>query len=62
LNPPKPLRGFARLSPERRREIARLGGAAIPPEKRSWSTDRALAAAAGRKGGAISRRGRKVRP
>ena len=39
------------MNPERRREIARKGGASVPDEKRSFSQDRALAAAAGRKGG-----------
>jgi general stress protein YciG len=50
--PAKAKRGFAAMSPERRIKIARLGGKAVPPEKRSFSTDRALAAAAGGKGGA----------
>lgn len=45
------LRGFAAMSLEKRREIASRGGKAIPPEKRSFSRDRDLAAAAGRKGG-----------
>lgn len=50
------LRGFASLSPERRREIAARGGAAVKPENRSFSQDRALAAGAGSKGGAASKR------
>ena len=37
-------------SPELRRAIAAKGGAAVPPEKRTFS-DRERAAAAGRKGG-----------
>jgi hypothetical protein len=45
-------RGFASMTPERRREIARMGGAAVPEEKRSFSQDRDLARDAGRKGGA----------
>jgi general stress protein YciG len=51
--PPKPKskRGFASMDPERQREIARKGGASVPPEKRAFSTDRTLAAAAGRIGG-----------
>lgn len=48
---PKSKRGFASMSPEKRREIARLGGKAVSAEKRSFSKDRALAAAAGKKGG-----------
>lgn len=47
----KKARGFAAMSPERQREIARLGGRAVPPEKRSFSQNGTLAAAAGRKGG-----------
>ena len=47
----KSRRGFAAMSPELRKEIARKGGHAVPPEKRSFSTDRALASKAGRKGG-----------
>ena len=47
----KSRRGFAAMSPEKRSEIARMGGLAVPAEKRSFSTDRSLAAAAGRKGG-----------
>ncbi|MDO1560325.1 KGG domain-containing protein [Brevundimonas sp. 2R-24] len=47
-------RGFASMDPERQREIARKGGASVPSEKRSFSQDRNLAAAAGRKGGEAS--------
>lgn len=54
---PKP-RGFAAMSPERRREIAAKGGASTPPDKRTFSVDRGLAARAGAKGGAIAGRGR----
>lgn len=50
------LRGFASMDPERRREIARKGGAAIPSHKRSFSTNRELAQAAGAKGGAAGRK------
>jgi general stress protein YciG len=50
-------RGFAAMDPERRREIARRGGASVPSEKRSFAQDRGLAADAGRKGGAASRGG-----
>ena len=44
-------RGFASLTPERRREISSLGGKAVPREKRSFSQDRELASTAGRMGG-----------
>lgn len=47
---PKP-RGFASMDPERQREIARKGGQSVPPEKRSFSQNRALAASAGSIGG-----------
>lgn len=47
----KTLRGFACLSPERMREIARMGGKSVPAEKRSFSQDPELAARAGKKGG-----------
>lgn len=43
-------RGFASLSLERRRELASMGGKAVPAEKRSFS-DKAKAAAAGAIGG-----------
>lgn len=44
-------RGFASMDPERQREIARKGGSSVPADKRSFSQDRSLASAAGRKGG-----------
>lgn len=44
-------RGFAAMEEERQREIAAKGGQSVPDEKRSFSQDRDLAAAAGRKGG-----------
>jgi general stress protein YciG len=56
-------RGFAAMDKERQREIARKGGASVPDEKRSFSQDRDLAAAAGRKGGEASHGGgRSARP
>lgn len=55
--PPKSRRGFAAMDPERRREIAKRGGAAVPAEKRSFSKNAGLASAAGKKGGATSRGG-----
>lgn len=53
----KRLMGFAAMSPERRREIARKGGGAVPGHKRSFATNRELAATAGAQGGSISRGG-----
>lgn len=44
------------MTPERRREIASLGGKSIPKEKRSFSQNRELAREAGRKGGLTPRR------
>jgi general stress protein YciG len=44
-------RGFASMSEEERREIAKKGGESVPDEKRSFSQDRELASEAGRKGG-----------
>ncbi|TCO15810.1 stress-induced acidophilic repeat protein [Camelimonas lactis] len=50
-NTGKSRRGFASMDRERQREIASKGGRSVPEEKRSFSRDRGLAAAAGRKGG-----------
>ena len=51
----KKPRGLATLSPERRREIARMGGKAVPAEKRAYAVNKALAAKSGSKGGKASR-------
>lgn len=53
---PKPKRGFASLSAERRREISSLGGkkAHALGTGHRWTSEEAQAA--GRKGGAISKR------
>jgi general stress protein YciG len=48
---PKILRGFAVISPERRKEIASMGGKAVPAEKRTFSRDREKARQAGTNGG-----------
>ncbi|MDP1598972.1 general stress protein [Phenylobacterium sp.] len=53
---PKKLRGFAKLSPERRREIAAKGGKSVEPQERAFSKNRELAASAGRVGGSVSPR------
>lgn len=50
----KAKRGFAAMTPEKRREIARKGGQAVKPENRAFAKDKGLAAEAGRKGGAQS--------
>lgn len=57
-NPSKSKRGFAAMSPEKRREIAAKGGASVPAEKRSFSKSRDLARQAGRAGGSAPARGR----
>ncbi len=44
-------RGFAAIDAAKQRKIAARGGVGVPPEKRSYSADRNLAAEAGRKGG-----------
>jgi general stress protein YciG len=51
----KKPRGFATMTPEKRREIARRGGKAVPAEKRYYA-DKAKASAAGFKGGKSPRR------
>jgi general stress protein YciG len=50
----KRKRGLACLSPERRREIASMGGKSVPPEKRAFARDAELAKQAGRVGGAVA--------
>jgi uncharacterized protein len=49
LTPSK--RGFAAMDATRQRDIASKGGSSVPIDKRSFSRDRELAVAAGRKGG-----------
>lgn len=49
--PPKKLRGFAGMTPEKRREISRKGGASVPKEKRTFSKNNSLAKKAGAAGG-----------
>lgn len=48
----KSKRGFASMDKKRHREIAAMGGKAVPTGKRSFSLDRKLASKAGQKGGA----------
>lgn len=47
---PKSKRGFASMSPEKRREIASMGGKSVPAAKRAFSNPE-VASAAGKKGG-----------
>lgn len=47
-------RGFASMDSDRQHEIASKGGQSVPPARRSFSRDPALAAEAGRKGGQAS--------
>lgn len=49
----KRLMGFARLSQDDRRRLARKGGAAVAAEDRAFSANRELAREAGRKGGGM---------
>ena len=48
-------RGFAAMTPEKRREIARKGGKSVPASKRAFSVNKDLAVKAGRKSGSRSR-------
>ncbi len=54
---PKARRGFAAMSVEKRTALARLGGASVPADRRSFSQSKDLAASAGAKGGAASHGG-----
>lgn len=47
----KQKKGFAVMDPARVREIASMGGKKVKASSRSFSKDRELARAAGRKGG-----------
>jgi general stress protein YciG len=47
----KSSRGFASMDRIKQRAVASKGGQNVPPEKRSFSRNRVLAATAGRKGG-----------
>ena len=60
---PKSRRGFSAMTPERHREIARMGGKAAHAKgtAHEWTSEEAKEA--GRKGGVASRGGRgKVQP
>ncbi len=47
----KQKRGFAIMTPERRKEISQQGGASVRREKRTFAKNPKLATEAGRKGG-----------
>ena len=49
-------RGFASLTPERRKEIARMGGKSVAPANRAFAKNKELARTAGRQGGRASKR------
>ena len=52
----KSRRGFASMTPERRKEIASLGGKAVNPANRAFAKNPELARAAGKQGGRISKK------
>lgn len=54
ITPAKIRRGFAAMSPEKRRAIASKGGRSVNPANRAFSRDPALAERTGRKGGAVT--------
>lgn len=57
----KQKRGFASMTPEKVRAIARFGGQSVPAHRRGYALDKELAIAAGKKGGAASAAARKRR-
>lgn len=58
----KKPRGLAAVSPERRAEISRMGGLAVPRENRSFYVNRDLAKSAGMVGGRNGRPPSKKEP
>lgn len=50
--------GFHHMDKDKLREVAKKGGANVPPHKRSFSQDPELASRSGAKGGAVPRAGR----
>jgi len=58
----KSKRGFASMSPEKRREIASKGGKSVRPENRAFTKNRALASNAGKKGGSAVKSGERAFP
>jgi general stress protein YciG len=55
IEKPKSRKGLASMSPEKRRLIASMGGKSVPKEKRTFSRNRDVASAAGKKGGRTAR-------
>ena len=51
MNEPEKKRGLAALTPERRREIAQMGGKSVPREKRVFFKNPEIAKSAGSLGG-----------
>ena len=51
MNEPEKKRGLAALTPERRREIAQMGGKSVPREKRAFFKNPEIAKSAGSLGG-----------
>lgn len=47
----KSRRGFASMTPERRKEIASMGGKSVAPANRAFSKNIDLARSAGKQGG-----------
>ena len=52
----KKPRGFACMTPDRRSEIARMGGQAVPADKRTYSINKLKASESGKIGGSLSRK------
>lgn len=52
----KSRRGFASMSPEKRKEISSKGGKSVPKNKRIYAVNRKLASEAGRKGGMAAKK------
>jgi general stress protein YciG len=52
----KKPKGFACMTPDRRSEIARMGGQAVPADKRTYSIDKFKASTSGKIGGSLSRK------
>lgn len=55
----KQRKGFACMTPEKRAEIASMGGSSVPADKRYYSTHKDAAVAAGKRGGAAGKRKKK---
>lgn len=52
----KSRRGFASMTPERRKEIASMGGKSVAPANRAFTKNRDLARSAGKQGGRMSKK------